>query len=60
MSRSTVTILVECPGDPIKLDLCIEKDHTPVPEGSNAIRPLTNEITLLEFPFTGKVRLYMQ
>ena len=56
----TVTASVECPGDPIKFDLSIEKGHKPVPEGSNAIRTVTSEIVLPQFPFTGKVRSYMQ
>ena len=43
MSRSTVTVLVECPGDPIKFDPSVEKGHKPVPEGLNAIRPVSDQ-----------------
>ena len=46
MSRTTVTVSVECPGGPIKFDLSIDMGHMPVPEGSNATRPVTSEIAL--------------
>ena len=60
MNRSTITVLVECPGDPINFDLSIEMGHKPVPEGSNATRPVTSEIAVPQFPFIGKVRPYIQ
>ena len=50
--EQTVTVLVECPEDPIKFDLSIEKGDKPVPEGSNAIQPVTSEIALPQFLFT--------
>ena len=60
MSRSTITVLIECPGDPIKFDLSIDMGYKPVPEGSNATRPVTSEIALPQFPFIGKVRQHIQ
>ena len=43
------------PWSPIKFDLPIENGHKPVPEGSNASRPVASEIALPQFPFTEKV-----
>ena len=52
--------IFECLGDPIKFDLSIDMGHKPVPEGSNATRPVTSEIALPQSPFIGKVRPYIQ
>ena len=60
MSQSTITVLVEYPGDPIKIDLSIDMGHKPVPESSNATRPVTSKIASPQFPFIGKVRPYIQ
>ena len=51
-----LSVLVECPGDPIKFDPSIDMGHKPVPEGSNATRPVTIEIALPQFPFAGNVQ----
>ena len=38
----------------MKFDLSIDMGHKPVPEGSNATRPVTSEIALAQFPFIAK------